>query len=558
MNVFSRAPLTRLRRTLRTREALRFNWTVGGVVVPAVRVGVSFATPIVVLVALGRIDLVPFAAFGAFASLYCRVDTWSRRARLLSVIALGLVASVAAATMIAAATDDPLAGVLVLTAIATLGKLASDALDFGPPGGLMFVFAAGAAAYASHGWSTVGLHIGVTAASAALSVALSLLGRLLHPTGPHRVATARALAAVADHLETPNHATRHRAHLAVHRASAALRGKPHRGTSARMRAHLARAETLLHHPADAADELRALSRKVHRGRVPVPQHRTPAPQEPQFQLKPRTGRRGSRFQLRLRTTRLLRRVAPFLPNAGRMLIACLLAGLITNALGLGHEYWAIVSASAVLQSANATATWHRTVQRTTGTIAGALLALVMFGFHPGPMAILALVVICQLAAELVVQANYALGLMFVTPLALGLSSLVNPAAQNALVAERIGTTVLGALIAAAVSLLLINRQTTRRLDAALAECRRAQQSLRDAVSGQTTVDPSTTEGAPTAVADARARLMRSLFTLRNAHAVAEGELWHHNTRTPEVLDTEHTAYELLAATTPTRAHFGAP
>ncbi|MEV0081573.1 FUSC family protein [Saccharopolyspora sp. NPDC050642] len=536
MNVFSRATFSRLRRTLRTREALRFNWTVGGVVVPAARIGVSFATPIVALVALDRIDLVPFAAFGAFTSLYCRVDTWSRRARLLSLIALGLVASVAAATMIAATTDHPLAGVLVLTAIAALGKLASDVLDFGPPGGLMFVFAAGAAAYASHGWSTVGLHIGVTAASAALSVALSLLGNLLHPTGPHRVAAARALAAVADHLETPDHATRHRAHLAVHRASATLRGKPHRGTFDRIRAHLAHAETLLHHPADAAGELRALSRKIHRGRVPAAPHRPP---EPQFQLKPQTTTLGSQFQLKLRTTQRLRRVGPFLPGAGRMVVACLLAGLITGALGLGHEYWAIVSASAVLQSANATSTWHRTVQRTTGTIAGALPALVMFGFHPGPMAILVLVVICQLAAELVVQANYALGLMFVTPLALGLSSLGNPAAHNALVAERIGTTVLGALIAAAVSLLLINRQTTRRLEAAIAECRRAQKSLREAVSRQeTTVD------------DIRSRLTRSLFALRNAHAVAEGELWHRNARTQEVLDTEHTAYELLAATAP--------
>ncbi|MEV5536772.1 FUSC family protein [Saccharopolyspora shandongensis] len=527
MNVFSRAAFSRLRRTLRTREALRFNWTVGGVVVPAARVGVSFATPMVALVALDRIDLIPFAAFGAFTSLYCRVDTWSRRARLLSLIALGLVASVAAATMIAAATDHPLAGVVVLTAIAALGKLASDVLDFGPPGGLMFVFAAGAAAYASHGWSTVGLHIGVTAASAALSVALSLLGYLLHPTGPHRVAAARALAAVADHLETPDHATRHRAHLAVHRASATLRGKPHRGTFDRIRAHLARAETLLHHPADAADELRALSRKIHRGRIPVPRNRPPAPR---FQPKPPTGTRP---------------VGPFLPGAGRMVVACLLAGLITGALGLGHEYWAIVSASAVLQSATATSTWHRTVQRTTGTIAGALPALVMFGFHPGPMAILVLVAICQLAAELVVQANYALGLMFVTPLALGLSSLGNPAAHNALVAERIGTTVLGALIAAAVSLLLIDRHTTRRLDLALADCLDAQEALREAVSAQkTTVD------------DARARLMRSLFALRNAHAVAEGELWHRNTRTREVLDTERTAYEILAATAPSRDHSG--
>ncbi|MDA3628836.1 FUSC family protein [Saccharopolyspora sp. WRP15-2] len=513
---------SRLRRTLRVRDALRFTRVVGGVTVPALRIGLSFGTPIALLATIGRLDLVPFAAFGAFTSLYCRIDTWSRRARLLPLIALGLVVSVATASMIAATTGDELIGVLVLTAIAALGKLVSDVLDFGPPGGLMFVFAAGAAAYSAHDPAAIGPHLAVMAASAAFSVALSLLGNLLHPTGPHRVVTARALIAVADHLETPNPATRHRAHLAVHRASTTLRGNGR--AIAALRAHLADAEQLLHHPADA-DHLRDLARKLHRGRIP----------EPQSRLKPHTPRSQARPTLRSR-------ISPFLPNAGRMLLACLLAGLITTAVGLDHAYWAVVSASAVLQSTHATATWHRTVQRMTGTLAGAVVAFAMFGFHPSPLAIMVLVVVCQLIAELFVQSNYALGLVFVTPLALGLASLSNPAARNELIVERISTTVLGALIAAAVSLVLINHQSNRRLNAALVECREAQQRLREA--------------EETTAADARARLTRSVFALRNAHAVADGEIWHRNPRTREVLDTEHQAYELLAATAPSREHSG--
>ncbi|RKT87650.1 Fusaric acid resistance protein-like [Saccharopolyspora antimicrobica] len=510
--------LTRLRRALRIREALRYTPTVGGVVAPALRVGVSFGAPIAVLVAIGHPDLVPFAAFGAFTSLYCRVDTWSRRARLLPLIALGLVVSVATATMIAAATGNALIGVLVLTAIATVGKLVSDVLEFGPPGGLMFVFAAGAAAYAAHDWSGVGLHIGIMAASAALSVALSLLGNLLHPTGPHRVATARALVAIADHLESPNPATRHRAHHAAHRASATLRGNGRTVTA--LRAHLADAEHLLHHPAEAT-HLRDLARKLHRGRIPRPAAAPKLPRNSRHAGAPWSAR-----------------ISPFLPNAGRMLLSCLLAGLITLAVGLDHAYWAVVSASAVLQSTNATATWHRTVQRMTGTLGGAVLAFAMFGFQPSPLAILVLVVVCQLIAELFVQANYALGLLFVTPLALGLASLSNPAAHDDLIVERIATTVLGALVAAAVSLVLINRQSSRRLNAALTGCREAQQQLREA-------DQST-------VAESRARLMRAVFALRNAHAVADGEPRHRDPRTREVLDTEHEAYELLAATVPAR------
>ena len=81
-----------LKRTLRTRDALRITAHVGGVAVPALRAGVSFGLPMGALTAFGRLDLVSFAALGAFTSLYCRVDTYARHARLLPLIAAGLVA----------------------------------------------------------------------------------------------------------------------------------------------------------------------------------------------------------------------------------------------------------------------------------------------------------------------------------------------------------------------------------------------------------------------------------------------------------------------------------
>ncbi|MFD0920443.1 FUSC family protein [Saccharopolyspora rosea] len=515
--------LRRLRCTLRTRDALRITANVGGVAVPALRAGASFGLPMGLLTAFGRLDLVSFAALGAFTSLYCRVDTYARRARLLPVIAAGLVASVAAGAATAAADHHGLGKVVVVALVAALAKLLSDALAFGAPAGLMFVFAAGAAAYAPQDWSAVGPHVAVTAASALFSLALAMSGALLHPTGPQRVAVARALAAVADHLDSRTPPTRHRAHSAVHRAHAALRARTHRRTPVRLRGHLAHAEALLHHPSDEAAELRRLAGQVRRGPVPVPEH-APAPLG--------TGdRRRPTFPAHL------------LPTAARMAVASLLAGVITAALHLDHPYWAVVSASSVLQSTNATATWHRAVQRMCGTLAGAVLALLVFGLHPSAVTIVALVVVCQVAAEFVVQANYSLGLIFATPVALGLASLAHPAGFG-LVGERVGTTVFGALVGTITSLLLINRRSAPRLDSALTECRRAQQALRTAASSD--VDAT------------RRRLVRSVFALRDAHTDAQGELWHRDHRTREVLDVEHAAYELLAATARTPTHDGAP
>lgn len=58
--------LHHLKHVLRARDALRVSTPIGGVLVPALRVGVSMAIPILLLVSLDRIDLVPFAALGSF------------------------------------------------------------------------------------------------------------------------------------------------------------------------------------------------------------------------------------------------------------------------------------------------------------------------------------------------------------------------------------------------------------------------------------------------------------------------------------------------------------
>ncbi|SFT05406.1 FUSC family protein [Saccharopolyspora flava] len=500
-----------LLQTLRTRDALRITSMFGGVLVPALRVGVSYAVPILVLVTTGHLELTPFAALGAFTSLYCRVDPYRRRAWLLAVVAVGLTASVAAGAAVSAAGAGGLTKVVVLAGVATLSKLLADALRLGPPAGLMFVFAAGAAAYSPQTWSGLAVAVAAAAASALLSYLLAMLGGLLHPTGPHRLATARALLAVADHLDEPGHASRRRAHAAAHQALTALRAKRGR-TAIRLRGHLARALHLLHHPAERAEELRAAGRSLRRGAVPAPAHRHPLPRPV------RTG--GARFA-ELRT------------NALRMAVASLVTGLLAATFELDHAYWAVVSVSSVLQSHNTATTWQRALQRSAGTAAGSLLALGIFAADPSPVAILVVIIACQVAAELVVMANYGLGLTFATPLALCLASLGSPGEGPHLVAERVGMTFFGALLGVLVCLVLTNRRARARLREALETTRRATAELR-----RSPGDPA-----------AREDLVRAVFALRDAHQVAAGEPLRPHHGDQEVLDCEHDAYRMLAATT---------
>ncbi|TDD04351.1 FUSC family protein [Saccharopolyspora terrae] len=500
-----------LLQTLRTRDALRITSIFGGVLVPALRVGVSFAVPIIALLLAGRLDLAPFAALGAFTSLYCRVDPYPRRAWLLPVVAAGLTASVAAGAVTSAFDAGGVVKVLVLTLVATLAKLLADVVRLGPPAGLMFVFAAGAAAYSPQTWSGFAEVVAITGASAALSYALSMVGGALHPTGPHRLATARALLAVADHLEAPNAAARRRAHTALHHALTALPSGERR-TTVLLRGHLAHALHLLHHPADAAAELRTAAKRMRRGRVPAPGQHRPLP-------RPVVAERAG--------------LAEFRTNALRMAVASLVTGLLASTFQLDHAYWAVVSVSSVLQSHNTATTWQRAVQRTAGTVAGSLLALGIFAVDPTPATILVVIVICQIAAELVVMANYGLGLTFATPLALCLAALSQPTDRLQLVAERVGMTLFGALLGVGVCLVLTNSRARTRLREALEGCRRAARDLQ-----RSPADPQ-----------AREHLLRALFALRDAHQVAAGEPLHPHHGDQEVLDTEHEAYRLLAATT---------
>ncbi|GAB3209211.1 FUSC family protein [Marinactinospora endophytica] len=539
-------PLTRLLRSLSPRDALRLRVVFGGVVVPSLRIGLCVAIPLAVTFALGRLDLAPYAPLGSFTALYCRDTPYGRRARVLATVGAGLTLCVLVGALTSLLTANGIVKIAVIALVAALAKFAADTLSFGPPAGLMFVFAAGAAAYAPQTWAALPLVVGTTAASALLCWCVSMAGRLLHRTAPQRLATARALVAVASLLtasDTARPAARHQAHLAVQRSWLVLGdGSVAAGseTVRRLEALTARAETLLHVPAerlpkDTAAELRDLAWRTRLRRVPEV-----------------TSTDTERAELRSRAQQVAtgpaaggpaHRLSQFLPGATRVGAASLVAGLAGIALGFDHAYWALVSASAVLQTVNVTTTWHRTIQRVAGTLLGAGLAVVIFGFDPGPAALLAVIVLCQLGAELLILTNYAFAILFATPLTLAITQLAHPA--DGAVTERVLATVVGALIGVVVSIVLVDPGATRRLRAALVECRAAEARARAAL-----------ERTPREAGPALDRLARAVIALREAHAVAGGEPWTTGFSAEEVTAAEHAAYELLAV--PARVPSGFP
>ena len=146
--------------------------------VPALRIALSIAVPLLVLLAAQRTDLAIYAAFGAFTAIYARNEP--RRARLghqARAGALLVVCVVAGAALSGLGVAEPV--VLAVTAVvAGLGALMAAYWTLKPAGSIFFIFAVGAVGSLPAA-APVWLAGGVALVSAALSVALGLAGTWL-------------------------------------------------------------------------------------------------------------------------------------------------------------------------------------------------------------------------------------------------------------------------------------------------------------------------------------------------------------------------------------------
>ena len=126
-----------------------------------------------------------------------------------------------------------------------------------------------------------------------------------------------------------------------------------------------------------------------------------------------------------------------LPIGARVAVGCALAGWVSLAAGVGHPYWAVVTAASIYQ-ANTTLSWQRAVQRTLGNVLGlavffALLPLM----HTGHLAMVLLTLGLQVGAEALITRNYWLGSVCVTPMALLLTEFGNHLPARTLISDRL-------------------------------------------------------------------------------------------------------------------------
>lgn len=140
--------------------------------------------------------------------------------------------------------------------------------------------------------------------------------------------------------------------------------------------------------------------------------------------------------------------------AFRVLAAVFVASAVSPPLGITRAYWVVLAAVAILQASHwIRFTLVRALQRFLGTLGGVLVFLLLALFAPEGLWLVLVVVILQFMIELVIAKNYGLAMLFLTPLALFISTAGREGSELATAGERVGDTLFGAVIAVVVLLL---------------------------------------------------------------------------------------------------------
>lgn len=147
-------------------------------------------------------------------------------------------------------------------------------------------------------------------------------------------------------------------------------------------------------------------------------------------------------------------------NGLRTTVASAVSASLALASGLSHPMWAAMGAVAALQGATFHLTVQRGVQRLVGNVIGGLLAAGLLLLGLDYWVTVAIIVVCQIAAEVLAVINYALCSIAVTPMALLLTSMtVDLDAAAAL--DRVGDTLIGILVGIAVVAITLTRHDDR-------------------------------------------------------------------------------------------------
>lgn len=127
-------------------------------------------------------------------------------------------------------------------------------------------------------------------------------------------------------------------------------------------------------------------------------------------------------------------------------IAGCVATAVGQALGFGHNYWAMVASVVPLVGHSTRHRVTRGLQRVFGTVVGLAVLGAIVALRPEVWQMVVFIALCQFGVELLITRQYFLAQVLVTPLALLSTLLVAPVEPGALFHDRLIDTVIGSAV----------------------------------------------------------------------------------------------------------------
>ncbi|MFQ4149161.1 FUSC family protein [Arthrobacter sp. LAPM80] len=470
--------LTRIHhtRTALTHPAARATWRnsfalrpADAIFAPAIKVGIAATLVLVAGGLLGQEQLSGIAALGALTSAFGRYQPYKRLGVMLVIVAAAMLVATGVGALMGASGVPTGLEILALALIAGLAAPVFSAFRIMGPGVVILVFAASAGAGYAHTFDAIPRVLAALGLGVVVGWMVAMAPALIAPMGPARLAVARAIAAVTGLGTTKDMddaGTRQGAALAAVRtardslALSATHPQRRSARSVQLRAQAAQLGLLLDE-ADAVLELLKAGNHagatsaldglaVHEAQLrTVFDARSVAAPDGVSEAAAQTGAAKPQGMLSAARTALL---SPSSAHQGmRMAAASALAGWAAVGLGLDHPLWASMGAVAALQGLNYGMAVQRGIQRVVGNVAGAVVAVVLLSLPLGFWPSVAMVIVFQVLAEIVVLKNYILTTIAVTPMALimtGLGGHLGPDAAFSRVADTLVGVVVGVLVAA--------------------------------------------------------------------------------------------------------------
>jgi hypothetical protein len=157
------------------------------------RAAAAVAVPLLVLLAVGRLDLAAYATFGAFTALYGRNEPYRLRLRSVSIAAIALLVSISLGVVVAVAGEPLWLVTVLLVFVVVAGTLLATAFQLLPTQPLFFVFALLVCAAVPTTSTDALPRIGLAAAAAAFSWVLTLSGWIVRRWAGDRAAQTGAV-----------------------------------------------------------------------------------------------------------------------------------------------------------------------------------------------------------------------------------------------------------------------------------------------------------------------------------------------------------------------------